>query len=361
MSVIRMTDEQGKLLRADYFPLRLDARRPTTSGYFVANHRQKITQSRQKVSPIIKEANKMTSMLQTQSPSTYLVVDYHPQKQASFSASGTLNNQITSLPNSPNPQSPTRTSTGNRNGTASSSLLTRPTSSGEELRSSAKQRAAGSRVRHGAQPLRSSFILRQKLDLEADVSKQLYNKEDQVVQTEYNLNRLDFKGLNGYQKWTNEVAEPFIKDLRKALKTNRPENIEDYIISYCEEKKKGYRSTNFPPVTILASEEVKLTTDSTDGNQAPSNHRPFTGKKGFMGGSKGSGAKGNHSDDEFEVDLQAVSPDAAQQAGPDMVTTPPPLSYYFDTSAQPDDGAMHHDMGTSPFDGQPEYEEDYDG
>lgn len=53
------------------------------------------------------------------------------------------------------------------------------------------------------------------------------------TQTENSLIKQEFVGLSGYQEWSRQTVEPFLKALRIAIKENRPENIPDYVSAYC--------------------------------------------------------------------------------------------------------------------------------
>jgi hypothetical protein len=49
------------------------------------------------------------------------------------------------------------------------------------------------------------------------------------VSTEPSFVKLDLSDLADYQRWSKGVCEPFLKDLRQAILTNRPENIAEFV------------------------------------------------------------------------------------------------------------------------------------
>lgn len=138
--------------------------------------------------------------------------------------------------------------------------------------------------------LASSYVLPRQIQSESD--RNMFRRADATTQTEVNMNKLNFEGMTGYQNWTAEVVEPFLKvqiivhfplytvlyavfpvgrhyvlfaifccvivcirhyvitfcyqDLRKEIKAKRPQDINAYIITYCQAMQKR----EAPPETI---------------------------------------------------------------------------------------------------------------
>lgn len=65
------------------------------------------------------------------------------------------------------------------------------------------------KLRHTAQPLRSSFVLRRKSSEFGE--NILFGKAEIGIQTDDGLERLEFPTLTQYQQWSNNVSEPFFK------------------------------------------------------------------------------------------------------------------------------------------------------
>lgn len=57
--------------------------------------------------------------------------------------------------------------------------------------------------------LASSYVLPRKINSEAD--RIMFRRADAATQTETNMNKLNFVGMTGYQSWTAEVVEPYLK------------------------------------------------------------------------------------------------------------------------------------------------------
>ena len=84
------------------------------------------------------------------------------------------------------------------------------------------------------------------------LSRNQMNRADEMIQTEPpNLGKLEFDDLTQYQKWTKETIEPFLKDLRKAILANKPEDLTSYIKSYCWAVESGD-----PPPECVVCEKI---------------------------------------------------------------------------------------------------------
>lgn len=57
----------------------------------------------------------------------------------------------------------------------------------------------------------SSYILPKKFDPDAEAKRLMFRRTDAGTQTELNMNKMVFEGLTGYQAWTSDVVEPFLK------------------------------------------------------------------------------------------------------------------------------------------------------
>mmetsp|Transcript_16416 Transcript_16416/g.17762 ORF Transcript_16416/g.17762 Transcript_16416/m.17762 type:complete len:239 (-) Transcript_16416:42-758(-) len=223
MSLNRFTDESGKALRADYFPVRLDRRIPTPAGYSTERHRRsRSPQPRLSSSRRVRSASH-----KSQTPPTYMIVDYNEESRRLLPSHFNKSNN--------SPGSPT-----------SHRVFTNDTTDGSLRALTPKLKRMPSKPKFLPQALKTSFVLKQKVAVEPDISTQLFNRNDVETQTIVNLQRLDLQGVRDYQTWQNEVTEPFLKELRKAIKTNKPACLEDYIIAYCEAKKSGQT----PPETV---------------------------------------------------------------------------------------------------------------
>jgi hypothetical protein len=63
-----------------------------------------------------------------------------------------------------------------------------------------------------APKLVNSYILPKKIDPHAEAQRLMFRRADVGTQTELNMNKIVFPGgLSGYQTWTSEVVEPFMK------------------------------------------------------------------------------------------------------------------------------------------------------
>jgi hypothetical protein len=79
-------------------------------------------------------------------------------------------------------------------------------------------------------------------------------KIDMQTQTDGDLIKRNFVGLTGYQEWSRSHVEPFLKELRNAIKANRPENIPSYISAYCA----AYEGGMPQPVTVPRAQTPKI-------------------------------------------------------------------------------------------------------
>lgn len=77
-----------------------------------------------------------------------------------------------------------------------------------------------------------------KLDL-LDNNRRVLGKVDVETQTEGTLDKIDFNGLSGYQEWSRAEVEPFLKNLRAAIKSQRPSNIQSYVSACCAAMEAG--------------------------------------------------------------------------------------------------------------------------
>lgn len=63
-----------------------------------------------------------------------------------------------------------------------------------------------------APKLVNSYILPKVVDPDAEAERIMFRRHDVGTQTELNMNKIVFTGgLSGYQTWTSEVVEPFLK------------------------------------------------------------------------------------------------------------------------------------------------------
>lgn len=172
-----VTDDVGNKLRATYFPFQVDKTTPPPTAGFGLR-----TRSSEKLLPLSPQCKQMRKI-----PSTMMIVDYNHDRQY-------LHHMAES--------GPTEDSDWNKNA--------------QKNRLTIKPTLLKHKLPHPALPLRSAFVLKQKVDtstpeLEMSVSQQLFNKQDATTQTETPLLRHNFKGVNDYNDWSNAVAEPFFK------------------------------------------------------------------------------------------------------------------------------------------------------
>eukprot|EP01039_Chlorochromonas_danica_P008850 gene8850-9759_t len=82
-------------------------------------------------------------------------------------------------------------------------------------------------------PLLSSFYLSTQFAPDQDLHPEVYfDKEDKAEQTDVPVIRQDMN-IAAYQTWSSKTVEPFFKELRKAVKAQRPASVEEYVIAFC--------------------------------------------------------------------------------------------------------------------------------
>lgn len=84
------------------------------------------------------------------------------------------------------------------------------------------------------------------------LTKAFMPREEEGCQTKAELVRIDFEDLNGYQAWSKKEIEPALRDLRKAVLANRPENLGLFLEEYGRALCKG----EDPPECRLPEELV---------------------------------------------------------------------------------------------------------
>lgn len=103
--------------------------------------------------------------------------------------------------------------------------------------------------------LSSSFALPKVQSLKPEpVVRNMMGRSDVACQAGPDLTRAQFDGLQEFQDWTVDKVEPFMKHLKKALKTQRPANLTDYVVAYCLALADGAPE----PVTIDEEEEERM-------------------------------------------------------------------------------------------------------
>jgi hypothetical protein len=66
------------------------------------------------------------------------------------------------------------------------------------------------------------------------------NRKNVECQTEpAPILKQEFVDLKDYRKWGNTMVDPFVKDLRKILMSQKPGSIEQYVIAYCNARING--------------------------------------------------------------------------------------------------------------------------
>ena len=180
MSLTKFTDLNGKPLRADYFPVRLDRSVPRSAGY--AQTTRKATYS-----PPTERPKPSPSRLKALHPPTYMIVDYNFDAQRDSPKNQVINDPVVS-----------QSSEYEVKRTPVSTLISR---------------IPAKKPHTASHPLYSSFLMKQQVHKEETASGALFKKEDAETQTVANLDRLELPGVRDYQTWTNEVLEPFMKVL----------------------------------------------------------------------------------------------------------------------------------------------------
>jgi hypothetical protein len=101
------------------------------------------------------------------------------------------------------------------------------------------------------------------------LAKVVTKRETQETQTEPMLVQIDFPDISGYQKWSKESIDPLMRDLRKALLTNRPEEIGMFLEAYgkamCEGKELPVCKL---PSEIWVNEPPETAAEGTTINQS---------------------------------------------------------------------------------------------
>eukprot|EP01038_Epipyxis_sp_PR26KG_P011046 gene11046-14831_t len=93
--------------------------------------------------------------------------------------------------------------------------------------------------------LSSSFSLPKAIP-NREETRNMIGRADQDIQTNMpNMSRLKIGGLE-YASWSSDVVDPFLKDLKKAIKNNRPADINAFCIQYCQALAEGKP----PPDTV---------------------------------------------------------------------------------------------------------------
>lgn len=82
------------------------------------------------------------------------------------------------------------------------------------------------------------------------LGKAFLPREEEGCQTQVDLIRQDFEDLQEYQQWTKKEIDPMLRDLRKAILANRPEDLGLYLVEYGYSLCKG----NDPPEAKFLNE-----------------------------------------------------------------------------------------------------------
>ena len=77
----------------------------------------------------------------------------------------------------------------------------------DKIRNNSPNRANQKPVR--IPKLASTYVLPRQINSESD--RLMFRRADASTQTETNMNKINFEGMTGYQNWTAEVVEPFLK------------------------------------------------------------------------------------------------------------------------------------------------------
>lgn len=64
--------------------------------------------------------------------------------------------------------------------------------------------------------LNSSYLLPKYVDPDVAAERLMFRRKDAGTQTDLNMNKCVFEGMTGYQHWTSEVVEPFLKVITKS-------------------------------------------------------------------------------------------------------------------------------------------------
>jgi len=77
----------------------------------------------------------------------------------------------------------------------------------DKIRNNSPNRASDKPLR--IPKLASTYVLPRQINSESD--RLMFRRADASTQTEVNMNKINFEGMTGYQNWTAEVVEPFLK------------------------------------------------------------------------------------------------------------------------------------------------------
>jgi hypothetical protein len=203
MDSLEITDARGRHLRVKYFPYHLQRHAP------VAMHNQYLTHQEHLLGATadhnltdengsMRKVASAPHIIPKKYPTSYMILDYrqdkkHLMNQTTIEMTNDANSTIPSI------NLPVQTVNSNSGKSAGNSPM-----------------ASLKRLKHRAQPLRSSFILKKPMrkDEDLDISEILFNKCDAQTQTEDRLERQEFPNLTEYQNWANNVAEPFLKVIK---------------------------------------------------------------------------------------------------------------------------------------------------
>lgn len=185
-----ITDAKGKHLRARYFPFHLKRKPPPLTAAHLADSRPELLLSSRE------RASTVPHTVVRKFPTTHMILDYRQDKKHLIDVAAReveKESAVAVIPIRAPP--PTALSPLSRTGGTQTS----------------SPKHAMRKLRFEAQPLRSSFLLKKKLDGILDITDFLFNKADAACQTEQDLVRVEFPTLSEYQQWNNTVAEPFFK------------------------------------------------------------------------------------------------------------------------------------------------------
>lgn len=98
------------------------------------------------------------------------------------------------------------------------------------------------------------------------LAKVVTKRDSQETQTDPELLKIDFPDISSYQKWSKEVVDPLMRDLRKGILSNRPEEVGMYLEAVgkamCEKKEwpecklAEEMWVNTPPETVVEGVEI---------------------------------------------------------------------------------------------------------
>ena len=127
--------------------------------------------------------------------------------------------------------------------------------------------------------LGNQLLLNRSLEAFAKV---VTRREDFSCQTEPALLKIDFPDISGYQKWSKAEVDPLLRDIRKAILSNRPEDIGLFLEAYgkamCEGKEPPQCKlpeelwANPPPESVSADRSLNQAVKDTD-QQVASSHK----------------------------------------------------------------------------------------